>query len=300
MRVGIIGIGDICKKAYMPITTSRDDIELVLCTRNQDTMTEMKNKYKIVESTKSIDELITMNIDCAFVHSSTESHYEICKKLLENDIHVYVDKPVSYKLEEALELAKLAKDKNKILMVGFNRRHAPMVHDLKSLGTADIIIIEKNRVNQPGVPRVFVYDDFIHVLDTLRFLMNDHYTDLTVDFHKDETGLKNIVVKLSNGRTTAIGLMNRDNGITEETIEYMASGRKRTIKGLVQTTSFENNSTSIKEFGDWENTLTKRGFYSVIDTFITRVKNNDISPNLMEDWIETHKLCEEVVTKIGF
>ena len=73
-------------------------------------------------------------------------------------------------------------------MVGFNRRHAPMIKDLKRLGKADIIIIEKNRVNHPGKPRIFVYDD---------------YNNVTVDYHKDEDGLKNVVVKLSNGRTTA-------------------------------------------------------------------------------------------------
>lgn len=298
MRVGIIGIGDICKKAYMPITTSLPDIELILCTRNKNTLDDLKDKYRIKESVTSVEQLIESNIDCAFVHSSTDSHYEICKKLLENNIHVYVDKPISYKLEEALELTKLAKIQNKILMIGFNRRHAPMIKDLKSLGKADIIIIEKNRVNHPGEPRVFVYDDYIHVLDTLRFLMEDDYNNITVDYHKDEAGLKNVVVKLSNGRTTAIGLMNRDNGIVEETIEYMASGKKAIVKGLVHTTSFQNNTTTIKEFGDWENTLVKRGFYSVIDTFLNKVKNNDISTDLMDDCIKTHLLCEEVVKNI--
>ena len=31
MRIGIIGIGDICKKAYLPVITLRNDIEIILC-----------------------------------------------------------------------------------------------------------------------------------------------------------------------------------------------------------------------------------------------------------------------------
>lgn len=38
MRIGIIGIGDICKKAYLPVLTAMANIELVLCTRNTKTI----------------------------------------------------------------------------------------------------------------------------------------------------------------------------------------------------------------------------------------------------------------------
>ncbi|MGL4772995.1 MAG: Gfo/Idh/MocA family protein [Clostridium sp.] len=298
MRVGIIGIGDICKKAYLPIITSKENVEIILCSRNASTLDEIKSKYRITESTTSIDKLLTKNIDCAFVHSSTASHFEICKKLLSSKIPVYVDKPISYTLEEATELTSLAKKNNTLLMVGFNRRFAPMVSSLKDLGKAHLVLIEKNRLNLPGEPRVFVYDDYIHVLDTLRFLIGGEYSSLTVDYLKDEAGLKNVVVKLSNNFTTGIGIMNRDNGITEENIEYMASGKKCVVKGLTSSILYENNTTTLKEFGDWENTLTKRGFSSIIEKFLSLSKNKVFIEDLANDFMKTHKLCEEVLNKI--
>ena len=274
MKVGIIGIGGICRKAYLPVITSRYDIDIILCSRNKDVLLDMSRKYRIKEFTTCVEELIKMGIDCAFVHSSTESHYEICEKLLKSGIHVYVDKPISYSLDDALKLADIAKKNGKILMTGFNRRYAPMVADLKTLGKPHIIIIEKNRVNLPGTPKVFVFDDFIHVVDTLRFLMGDDYKTLTVDSLKDESGLKNVVIKLSNKFTTAIGIMNRDNGIREETMEYMSSGKKAIVSNLTETSYFENNTTSKKKFGDWDNTLTKRGFTYIIEDFLKRVRFN--------------------------
>lgn len=298
MKVGIIGIGDICKKAYLPLITLMDDLEIVLCTRNATTLQETKSKYKINKAVSSVDDLINEGIECAFIHSSTDSHYDLCKKLLSSGIHVYVDKPISYNLEEALELKDLAIKNNLILKVGFNRRFAPMISSLKNLGEANIVLIQKNRVNLPGQPRIFVYDDFIHVVDTLRFLMNGAYDNFTVDARIEDNLLQSITLKLSNSKTTAIGIMNRINGITEEIVEYMAPGKKAIVRNLTHTTLLENNSTSIKEFGDWENTLHKRGFNSIISSFIDDVKTKNLNYDMLEDSIITHKLCEKILKEI--
>lgn len=298
MKVGIIGIGDICKKAYLPLITLMDDLEIVLCTRNTTTLQETKSKYKINKAVSSVDDLINEGIECAFIHSSTDSHYDLCKKLLSSGIHVYVDKPISYNLEEALELKDLAIKNNLILKVGFNRRFAPMISSLKNLGEANIVLIQKNRVNLPGQPRIFVYDDFIHVVDTLRFLMNGDYDNFTVDARIEDNLLQSITLKLSNSKTTAIGIMNRINGITEEIVEYMAPGKKAIVRNLTHTTLLENNSTSIKEFGDWENTLHKRGFNSIISSFIDDVKTKNLNYDMLEDSIITHKLCEKILKEI--
>ena len=298
MKVGIIGIGDICKKAYLPLITLMDDLEIVLCTRNTTTLQETKSKYKINKAVSSVDDLINEGIECAFIHSSTDSHYDLCKKLLSSGIHVYVDKPISYNLEEALELKDLAIKNNLILKVGFNRCFAPMISSLKNLGEVNIVLIQKNRVNLPGQPRIFVYDDFIHVVDTLRFLMNGVYDNFTVDARIEDNLLQSITLKLSNSKTTAIGIMNRINGITEEIVEYMAPGKKAIVRNLTHTTLLENNSTSIKEFGDWENTLHKRGFNSIISSFIDDVKTKNLNYDMLEDSIITHKLCEKILKEI--
>ncbi|PRR81846.1 Gfo/Idh/MocA family protein [Clostridium vincentii] len=295
MRVGIIGIGNICKKAYLPAITAMEDLEIVLCTRNENTRKEISKKYRINESVTTVEELLKKNIDCAFVHSSTETHYSICKTLLENGIHVYVDKPISYNLDETIELSSIAKRNNKILKVGFNRRNAPMVNKLKTLGTADLIIMQKNRVSSSMDPRIFLYDDFIHVLDTVRFLMGDDYKDITVNGLKDDNGLKNIMVKLSNSTTTAIAIMNRDNGANEENIEMMVSGKKAVVKNLTQTTLYEKNIATIKEFGDWENTLYKRGFTPTIEGFINEVASGNVFYEPLEDSIKSHELCEKIL-----
>ena len=295
MRIGIIGIGDICKKAYLPVLTAMADIELVLCTRNIKTIEEIKSKYKVKEAYTTIEELIKAGVDGVMVHSSTESHFQICKTLLENKIPVYVDKPISYSYKEAEELYELSKKYDTKIMVGFNRRYVPKV---KELGDPDIIVMEKNRVNLPGDTRVFVFDDFIHVIDTVRFLMGDNHKDMFIKYKKDNRGLINVVLTLSNENTTAIAIMNRDNGAVEETIEYMASGKKAVVTSLVKTTKFENNRSSIEEFGDWTPTLYKRGFENIIGEFISFIRENNNCYKYIEDALKTHKICEDIVSFI--
>ncbi|MCF7566889.1 hypothetical protein L3X37_00725 [Sabulilitoribacter arenilitoris] len=60
---------------------------------------------------------------------------------------------------------------NKVLLhLGFNRRFAPLISSLKNEEEPIQISWQKNRVNLPDKPRVFIFDDFIHVVDSLRFL----------------------------------------------------------------------------------------------------------------------------------
>lgn len=299
MKVGIIGLGNICEKAYLPVITTKENIELVFCTRNRETLERLSKKYRVKSYVSTLEELIALKIDAAFVHTSTESHVETVEKLLNSGIHVYVDKPLSYSYEEALRVAELSKQVRKILMVGFNRRFAPMYKALKDNGQPDIIIMEKNRVAHPGEIRTFIFDDFIHVVDTLRFLMGGEVKDIQIKGLKKHGLLNNVVIGLSNDNTNAIGIMNRDSGATEEVVEYMSSGNKLVVKDLINTTHLKEDKESLIKFKDWDPILYRRGFYDVVESFLKVVESNMQFYPSIEDSLVTHKICEEIVQKLN-
>ena len=149
MKIGIIGLGDIAQKAYLPVLTEKENVELILCTRNMDTLNKLSKKYRITQCVQTIDELIEKNIEAAFISTATEAHFKIAEKLLKNGINVYIDKPISLDFNESKKLVALAEEKGLIAMVGFNRRFAPMIKELKEHGKADIIIMQKNRFQFP-------------------------------------------------------------------------------------------------------------------------------------------------------
>ena len=298
LKIGIIGLGNICEKAYLPAITSIEDIEIVFCTRNIDKLKKISKKYRIVEYTSSVDDLISKNIDAAFVHTATESHAEIVEKLLKNNIHVYVDKPISYSYEDSIRLSNLAKKMNKIFMTGFNRRFAPMYSRLEGEGSPSIIKLEKNRLNSPKDPVVFILDDFIHVIDTIRFLAKDKLEILNVSGKKVNGLLHNLVVTLGNSNTTCIAMMNRDSGANEEVLEFYSPGTKVIVKDLADSTILTNNIEEKLKFNDWDNILYRRGFEVIIKEFIKTIENNNQTNPTIDDALETHRLCNEILNKI--
>ncbi|RLQ92320.1 Gfo/Idh/MocA family protein [Falsibacillus albus] len=298
MKIGIIGLGAIAKKAYLPVLSEREDIELVLCTRNEKTLSTLSKKYRIKKKVQSVEELISQQIDAAIVSTATEAHFEIAKKLLKNGIHTYIDKPVSMQYEESKEIARLAKDSDKIAMVGFNRRFIPRVRELYEHGKPSLILMQKNRFSAPDYVRRFVVEDFIHVVDTLRFLMDAEVQDVKVQFKKNGEMLDHLIIQLIGEDCTAMGVMNRNGGVTEEIIEYSTGNHKYVVDSLVETTHYHNKETSITKFGDWEPTLFKRGFYQIIDHFIACVQHNRTPDPSMEDSLITHEICERIVKVI--
>ncbi len=298
MRIGIIGLGDIAQKAYLPVLSEKEGIELVLCTRNPETLDRLSSKYRIKEKVRTVDELIKKEIDAAIVCTATDAHFQTAKKLLENGIHTYIDKPISMHFDETKQIVKLSKDKHAIAMVGFNRRFIPKVKELKEHGKPSMILMQKNRFNSPEFTRRFVVEDFIHVVDTLRFLMDSPVQDIKVQFLKSGDLLEHLIIQLVGAGCTAIGIMNRNGGVTEEIIEYSAGQHKYTVNGLVETTHFHDKEVSVSGFGDWVPTLHKRGFHQMIDHFIDCITNDKTPDPSIDDSLLTHEICERIVEEI--
>ena len=298
MKIGIIGLGDIAQKAYLPVLSEKEGIELILCTRNAETLDKLASKYRIQEKVRTVEELITKGIDAAFVSTATEAHFEVAEKLLKNGINVYIDKPISMNFQETEKIVKLSKEHDKIAMVGFNRRFIPKVKELKAHGKPSLIIMQKNRFAAPDYIRKFIVEDFIHVVDTLRFLMGTAVKDVKIEYLIKDDMLDYVVIQLIGEGCTAIGIMNRNGGVTEEIIEYMAGHNKYVINGLVETIHFHNKDITISKSGEWEPTLYKRGFYQLVDHFIDCIQNNKIPEPSIDDSLITHAICEKIVTSI--
>lgn len=299
MRIGIIGLGNIAQKAYLPVITTRDGLELILCSRSSDTLNKISKMYRIKNCVNTVDELIKQGIDAAFVHSSTDSHAEIARKLLLNKINVYVDKPISYHLRDAAALAELSEKVGAVLMVGFNRRFAPMYKSLKDHGNANIVLMQKNRLNNPDNIRRFIFDDFIHVVDTLRFLSPGRIEKTHVTHLKKDGTLYNITLQMSGKDFTSIGIMNKDSGITEEIVEYMCPGKKFVIANMVQETSYIDGVQKLSTFGDWDSVLYRRGFYQIVDHFLQSIEQGKTPSPAIEDSLITHEICENIVIELS-
>ncbi|MBC1396410.1 Gfo/Idh/MocA family oxidoreductase [Listeria welshimeri] len=298
LKVAVVGLGGIAQKAYLPVFAEMENIEVHLYTRNAQKLKHLSEKYRFDHYHQSINSMIESGINAAFVHSSTASHPEVIRTFLSHNIPVYVDKPIADNLEEVEELTRLAAEKNTILMTGFNRRYAPKYQELKALSDTNMIVMQKNRVAQAGEARTFIYDDFIHVIDTIRFLLDAKIDQVNVFPVWQKELLSSITVQISAGDKLATAIMNRDSGVNEERLAVMTPGAKYEVENVTETHIYEGTTERFERFGDWETTLYKRGFVPIIQAFLTAVRNGEKAPISEEDALQTHQLAEQILLQL--
>ncbi|HET6542146.1 MAG TPA: hypothetical protein VFG46_16765, partial [Chryseolinea sp.] len=187
--------------------------------------------------------------------------------------------------------------KHLILEVGFNRRYAPAIQDLKLLRNPSMIVMQKNRKSLPGNVRTFIFDDFIHVVDTLLYLLPHPIEQLIVNGKKKDNLLYHVVVQfISAEGCTAIGIMNRDSGTNEEKVEVFTPEEKRIVYNVTDTFILKDKNEIKRGVSDWESTLSKRGFEGIVDEFLRAVESRSAMHH--ENHMLTHKICEEIVNKL--
>lgn len=295
MRIGVVGIGDIAKKAYLPILSNVKGLTIIPCTRNQDTLNEIMEEYHLTESYTDLDDLIKSGVDAIYVTSKTDVHYQMAKKVLEAKIPCHLDKPISMSFAETQELVQLAKDNDTLFMIGFNRRFVPYVQEVVSYGKPDLVVYQKNRDLYPDHVRRYIVEDFIHVVDTTRFLLQDEIIDVRVQGKKIEGKLVHVVVQFITASNQGILIMNYLNGVTEEVIEVMHPQRKSIIRNLSSLETYEKSVFIKKPESDWIPTLKKRGFENLRNAFLDALVNKTPSPVSGEDALVSHQICERIV-----
>ncbi|MFJ6783687.1 Gfo/Idh/MocA family protein [Streptomyces yangpuensis] len=293
MKVGCIGLGDIAQKAYLPVLTTRADVELHLQTRTPETLERVGAIHRVPAAHRhtDLDALLAEGLDAAFVHAPTASHPEIVTRLLEAGVPTYVDKPLAYELTASRHLVELAEERGVSLAVGFNRRYAPGYAQCAD-HPRELIVMQKNRIGLPEDPRALVLDDFIHVVDTLRFLLPGEAEHTDVRAVVRDGLMHQVVLHLSGAGFSALGIMNRLSGSNEEVLEVSGRDTKRQVVNLAEIIDHKGQP-SVRRRGDWVSVARQRGIEQVVDHFLEAVAaGRTLSAR---DALLTHELCELVV-----
>ncbi|MEV7245936.1 Gfo/Idh/MocA family protein [Streptomyces sp. NPDC093248] len=296
MKVGCIGLGDIAQKAYLPVLGTLPGVELHLQTRTAATLTRVADSLRLPDAQRhtTLDSLLAARPDAAFVHAPTAVHPEIVTRLLEAGVPTYVDKPLAYELAESERLVALAERRNVSLSVGFNRRHAPAYAQCLD-HPRELILMQKNRIGLPEEPRSLILDDFIHVVDTLRFLVPGVIDDVTVRARVEDGLLHHVVLQLAGDGFTALGVMNRLSGSAEEVLEVSGQDSKRQVLNLSEVIDHKGQPT-VRRRGDWVPVARQRGIEQAVLAFLDAVRAQKLLS--ARDALATHELCERVVRAV--
>ena len=167
LRVGVIGVGHLGEYHVQKYKTI-PAVELVgVVDTNTDRANEIEQRYNIRAYGRHED--ILDKVDAVSLSVPTEIHFDLARDILSRGIHILIEKPITYKLDDANSLVNLAQKNGLVLQVGLVERFNPAVARMESLLNRPIFI-ESHRMNQfttRGIDVDVVLDLMIHDLDII-------------------------------------------------------------------------------------------------------------------------------------
>ncbi|MEH6939976.1 Gfo/Idh/MocA family oxidoreductase [Bacillus sp. JJ664] len=277
-RIGMVGLGNIAQKAYLPILTKETNWSFEgAYSPSKDKRNSICSQYRIQDFSSL--QTLADQCDAVFVHSSTSTHFEVVSFLLSLGKDVYVDKPLAASIEESEKLVALAIKHNRKLMVGFNRRFAPMyVAAKQQANNIASIRFEKHRTDSIG-PNSYEFtmlDDYLHLVDTARWLANGdmNVIDSTMNVNNEKNLIYAGHLFKSDLNVPIFTEMHRKAGTNLEKLELVTEGAIIRVKNMNSMETETSNQLSISTAPSWDTTLKQRGFEDCINHFIDCVQND--------------------------
>jgi len=133
--VGFVGAGGFASGVLLPIVKSIEKFErLAIMSGSGVSAANSAEMFGFKKAVSTIDEMLTDNsINTLFIANRHNQHAEFITKAIQNNKAVFVEKPLCMNQKELTEITKSYADNPVPLMVGFNRRFAPLVQKMKCL-----------------------------------------------------------------------------------------------------------------------------------------------------------------------
>jgi predicted dehydrogenase len=123
-----------------------------ICDTDPHRLRPVAARYPYARSTTSTDDILDdPSIEAIYLATPVSTHYDLTRRALEYGKHVLIEKPLATTVDQAEELADIAKRSGRTLMVGHTFVFSPPVRKVKALldggGIGPIYYIETTRVN---------------------------------------------------------------------------------------------------------------------------------------------------------
>jgi predicted dehydrogenase len=123
IRTGIVGLGKM-GLSHFAIFNAHPDVEVTALCDPSPLVRVLVEKYA---RKKCYPDFRTMSsesrLDCVVIATPTKFHAETVRSALENDLHVFCEKPLGLTRVESEELASLAEKRGRVTQVGYHCRY---------------------------------------------------------------------------------------------------------------------------------------------------------------------------------
>jgi len=256
VSVGVIGAGSFATATLLPALKSLPGVGLrgVATRRGASCQHAAKSfgfSYCTTDETRLLEDA---NIQSVFILTRHNLHAAQVIRALDAGKHVFVEKPLALYRDELEQIQEAARrNPDKVLMVGFNRRFAPMAQQMKEFfSSVQEPLILHYRINAGFIPRShWIHDPSVgggriigeccHFIDFAHWIMGQPAGTVQTSALPDSGHYAgdNIVVQLTfpNGSLATISyLANGNRSVGKERIELHGGGRSAELQDFRRLT----------------------------------------------------------------
>ncbi|WP_297990704.1 Gfo/Idh/MocA family protein [Anoxybacillus sp.] len=189
VKVGILGAGGIAK-VHTSVLKKDKRIEIVgVADIAEDKAITLASEIGNAKAVQTLEDLFELGVDAVYITTPNTLHVEPVLKCLENNVHVFSEKPMATSLEGAEQIRKAAEKSKAVYNLGMNRRYASVYKKVKELiasgeVTPYLANIKMNRgellnpawTADPKVTGGFLYETPFHLIDMCRYLFGEVQT----------------------------------------------------------------------------------------------------------------------------
>jgi predicted dehydrogenase/threonine dehydrogenase-like Zn-dependent dehydrogenase len=258
MRVGVIGAGQFARGVLLPALSRQKGVHIhSVCTASGFTSRHVGTRYGAEYCTRDAAEIVSdPDVDAVLIATRHDQHAQLTAAALQSGKAVFVEKPLALDEASLGDVASAARvSGNDRLMVGFNRRFAPLAVACREFFD-DVTepLFVSCRVNAGALPDGSwaadpvegggrIVGEVCHFVDTVCFLAGSLPTrvyaeELATNRRQDLT----VTLRLANGSVAVIHyLANGDPGLPKEFIEVFGAGRVAQLDNFRRLTLYRNN-----------------------------------------------------------
>ena len=298
MKVAVVGCGYWGPNLIRNLAQLNRIEELTCCDLDQKRLDRMKSLYPSVNVLSDYRELLQKpDLDAVAIATPVKTHYPIAKEFLSHGKHVLLEKPLTHSYDTALELVKLAEEKERVLMVGHTFEYTAAVNKIKSIvengELGKILYISCIRVNlglfQPDIN--VVWDLAPHDISIILYILGA--TPISVN----SQGKAHFKPGIEDVATTTL---NFDNGV----IAFIHSSwldpnkiRRTTIVGSRRMLVYDDIEPQEK-IKIYDKGVDVPPYYDTYAEFQFSYRYGDIHSPRIEDYEPLKKECEHFLTCI--
>lgn len=303
--IGFIGAGNYASRVLIPAFKKTSAVLKTIVTQGSISGVHVGNKFDLEYASTDISHIMNDDsINTVVIASRHDSHATLICQALSAKKNVFVEKPLCLTLDELNKITQcIDESPNQLVMVGFNRRFAPLVREMKKLleaVTAPKVFVMT--VNAGAIPSHHWTQDKLvgggrilgeacHFIDLLRFLSHSEITNFTavgMENKKDENAT--ITLNFEDGSLGAIHyICNGHNSYPKERLDVFCSGSALQL----------NNYRTLYGFG-WpkfkkiRSLFQDKGQQDCAREFVKSISEGKQSPISINEILEVSKIAIQV------